>query len=71
MLRRSRGPGNELHFSVRDGSIERTMALLSRGVLDIDQGDHMGCTPLMIASSQGYAHLATVLLYKGANGNGE
>ena len=43
------------------------MALLSRGVLDIDQGDHMGCTPLMIASSQGYAHLATVLLYKGAN----
>lgn len=41
-----RGPEYELHYAARDGSIERTRALLSRGSIDIDERDPTGWTPL-------------------------
>lgn len=67
MQRRSRGPNNDLHYAALDGSIEHSMALLSRGEIDIDQGGFEGSTALMIASFRGFAHLVNVLLNKGAN----
>lgn len=37
-----RSGGNELHRAVRDGSKRRTVALLSRGEVDIEEADALG-----------------------------
>lgn len=52
----------------RDGSLERTVAALSRGDGDIDQrySNHY-FTPLMHAASSGYLRIARILLNNGAN----
>ncbi|CAM9237349.1 unnamed protein product [Ectocarpus sp. 12 AP-2014] len=58
---------NELHLAVLAGSIERTLAVLATGSVDIDQGDAAGATPLMMAAVKGNAHIVEILLRKGAN----
>ncbi|CAM9324689.1 unnamed protein product [Scytosiphon promiscuus] len=62
-----RGPVNELHNATRDGSVRRTDDLLSRGSVDIDQGDPRGWTPLMCAAGIGNRTIVGMLLSKGAN----
>lgn len=58
---------NELHLAVLAGSIERTLAVLATGSVDIDQGDAEGATPLMMAAVKGNTHIVEILLRKGAN----
>ena len=43
------------------------MALLSGGLIDIDQGDSQGHTPLMMASAMGNSQVVRILLDKGTN----
>ena len=62
-----RGPLNELHNAVKDGSIERTLPILSGGSIDIDQGSPDGTTPLMLAALHGHSRIARILLNKGSN----
>lgn len=65
----SRGPHGEpeLHEAAIEGSVERTLALLSRGA-DINQGGNCnGATPLMFAVCHGQSRVARVLLKRGAN----
>lgn len=62
-----RGPQNKLHRAVNVGATERTLALLSSGSINIDDGDPVGMTPLMIASLNGYSRIVGILLEKGAN----
>ena len=50
-----------------DGCIERAVVLLSDGLIDIDQVDPKGCTPLMLASYHGHSHVVRILLNKRAN----
>ncbi|CAN0560934.1 unnamed protein product, partial [Ectocarpus sp. 12 AP-2014] len=57
----------QLHGAVVEGSIERTLAVLATGSVDIDQGNAEGLTPLMMASMMGYSHIVKTLLEKGAN----
>lgn len=59
-----RGPRNELHLATRAGSIERTVALLSDGSVDIDQGTPEGYTPLMLTTANGHVHIVRILLNK-------
>ena len=76
--RRPRGPVNDLHVAAHDGSIERTVALLGKGSLDINQGIEggakrrnlllpPGATPLMIAAWKGHSSIVRILLSTGAN----
>ena len=62
-----RGPKNELHKAAYLGSTERTVALLSDGSIDIDQGDPRGWTPLTIASRMDRSRVVRILLSEGAN----
>lgn len=62
-----RGPWNELHEAALDGSKKRTIALLSQRLINIDQGDPNGRTPLMLAAQEGVSSVARVLLNRGAN----
>lgn len=43
------------------------MALLSRGVIDVNEGDPNGITPLMFASTKGHLRIVRALLHQGAN----
>lgn len=43
------------------------VALLSRGLINVDQGDPHGTTPLMMSVIRGNAHVARVLLSRGAD----
>ncbi|CAM9815068.1 unnamed protein product [Pylaiella littoralis] len=59
---------NKLHMAAMDGSVERTLSLLSNGSIDIDEGSSPeGWTPLMLASIKGHAPVVRVLLSKGAD----
>ncbi|CAM9577081.1 unnamed protein product, partial [Ectocarpus fasciculatus] len=58
---------NELHHAVLAGSIERTLAVLATGSVDIDQGDAGGVTPLIMAAIRGHSHVMQTLLKMGAN----
>ena len=64
---RPRGHANKLHKAAYGGSIERLMAVLSDGSIDINHLDEEGWTPLMIASSCGDWHVVRILLKKGAD----
>lgn len=46
--------------------MERALALLSKGVIDINQRGPLGLTPLMCAARCGYSRIVRVLLNKGA-----
>eukprot|EP00752_Nemacystus_decipiens_P011612 g10310.t1 len=65
--RSARGRKTALHKAACGGSSERTIALLSRGLINIDQGDPDGWTPLMYAAAGGHSRVAQILLSRGAN----
>ncbi len=67
LYQRPRGPWTELHFASLDGSVERLVALLLHGSINIDQGNPKDDTPLMLASYCGHAHVVRILLDNGAN----
>ncbi|CAM9555550.1 unnamed protein product [Ectocarpus fasciculatus] len=58
---------SKLYDAAARGSVERTVAVLSQGSVDID-GSHgdAGRTPLMAASTMGYLRVVRVLLRLGA-----
>lgn len=58
---------NELHLAAHRGSAELTRAVLSRGLIDINQGDPHGLTPLMVGSAQGASHVVKILLDNAAD----
>ncbi len=62
-----RGPANDLHRAAYDGSIKRTVALLSSGSLDVNQGTPHGYTALMLGAANGHADIVRILLSKGAD----
>lgn len=61
-----RGPHNELHDAAECGCVKHTVALLSGGSIDINQGSPRGWTALMYAALAGQSHIVRVLLNKGA-----
>lgn len=63
----TRGPRNELHKAVRDGSAERTEALLATGSINVNQGDDKGVTPLIVAAGVGNLRVVKILLDRGAD----
>lgn len=59
---------NPLHLAVLDGYIERTVAVLAGGSVDVDQGDpKYRVTPLMMAAHTGYLRIGRALIDNGAN----
>lgn len=62
-----RGPDNDLHGAAREGSTKRTLALLSQGPIDVNQGTPLGSTPLMLGAFNGFPRIVKILLAKGAN----
>ncbi|CAM9696784.1 unnamed protein product, partial [Pylaiella littoralis] len=57
----------KLYDAAASGSVERTVAVLSQGSVDIDGGyGDGGRTPLMVASTMGYLRVVRVLLRLGA-----
>lgn len=64
---RGRGSLNDLHRAAFHGMTERTIALLSSGSINVDQGDPKGVTPLMFSAQEGQLHVARILLDRGAN----
>lgn len=62
-----RGSAHALHHAAHLGSMERTVALLSSGSIDINQGDSQEFTPLMLAAFAGHASVNKILLNKDAN----
>lgn len=63
----ARGPLHDLHRAAGQGSVERVIDLLSRGPIDVDQGDPRMWTPLMCAAVWGFSRVVRVLLSRGAN----
>lgn len=62
-----RGPRNSLHDAASEDSVEGTVALLEGGLIDIDEGEPMGWTPLMCAVEKGHLSVARILLSRGAD----
>lgn len=62
-----RGPKNELHFAADAGSTQRTAAILSLGLVDVNQGDPDGWTTLIVASQRGCTRIVRILLKEGAD----
>lgn len=59
---------NELHSAATRGSAEHTLAaLLSSGLIDINQGTVTGWTPLMCGAVKGHPHVVEILLNNGAD----
>ncbi|CAN0105571.1 unnamed protein product, partial [Pylaiella littoralis] len=58
---------SKLYHAAASSSVERTVAVLSQGSVDIDGGyGDVGPTPLMAASTMGYLRVVRVLLRLGA-----
>ncbi|CAB1110777.1 unnamed protein product [Ectocarpus sp. CCAP 1310/34] len=64
-----RVPCNQLHQAILGGLVELTLALLSSGSIDIDQGTPGGWTPLMYATNEGCVRVVRILLDNGAKTN--
>eukprot|EP00752_Nemacystus_decipiens_P010750 g9570.t1 len=62
-----RGDFNDLHAAAMRGSVKWTLEVLSKGIIDINQGNPEGWTPLMCAASDGFASVVKVLLARGAS----
>ena len=60
-------PMTDLHEAALNGSTERTIAALSRGVIGVDQTSRRGVTSLMVASCFGHERVVQVLQNRGAN----
>ncbi|CAM9732250.1 unnamed protein product [Ectocarpus sp. 4 AP-2014] len=61
---------SKLYDAAASGSVERTVAVLSQGAVDIDGGyGDVGRTPLMVAATMGYLRVVRVLLRLGAQGS--
>ncbi|CAM9809322.1 unnamed protein product [Ectocarpus sp. 12 AP-2014] len=60
------GPSNPLQAAADCGSFKTAANLLASGAFDIDQGNEVGWTPLMMASRGGYPRIVRMLLNKGA-----
>lgn len=59
---------SKLYEAAADGSVERTIAVLSSGSIDIDGGyDDVGRNTLMVAAEEGHMRVVRVLLRHGAN----
>lgn len=58
---------HELIIAARIGSTKRVLDLLSRRVIDINQGDPNGNTPLMYATLFNHPHIVRILLDNGAH----
>lgn len=58
---------NDLQKAACIGSAERTLSVLARGVIDIDEGGNEGVTALMFASMARHARIVRMLLNTGAN----
>lgn len=56
-----------LHLAAGRGSVEKTLAMLGAGLVDIEQLNADDRTPLMTAAGKGYSRVVRVLLNKGAN----
>eukprot|EP00903_Cladosiphon_okamuranus_P012099 g11354.t1 len=65
--RRPRGPLNGLHLAAFDDSTKRTIELLSRGSIDVNQLNEGGWTPLIVAAMRGSSRVARILLDRGAD----
>ena len=61
------GPWYDLHQAAIDGSVQRVIALLARGSLDVNQGTRDGKTALMCAAGLGHSSIVRILLNKGAD----
>lgn len=55
----------KLHKAAYYDSVERVVALLSRGSIDINHEDPTGCTPLMISAKQGHTRVTRILINRG------
>lgn len=62
-----RGPYNDLIRAACDGSVERTLALLSEGSINMDQGGPEGWTPLICSVGKGFTRIVRILLKEGAD----
>lgn len=58
---------SELHRAAGNGSIEWAEAVLSGGMIGVDERTPDGVTPLMFASLKGHLRIVRMLLHKGAN----
>lgn len=47
--------------------LQHVVSLISRGLVDVNEADPSGCTPLMRAADVGHYRVAKVLLEHGAN----
>ncbi|CAM9576495.1 unnamed protein product [Ectocarpus fasciculatus] len=56
----------DLHQAAARGMVDRTSALLSRPLVDVDQRDNDGYTPLIVAAQEGHHNVVRVLLTHGA-----
>jgi hypothetical protein len=55
-----------LHQAARDGDLARVVELVNGGA-DIDERDHNGSTPLMLAMYHGHADVARLLVERGSD----
>lgn len=62
-----RGPFNELHRAARYGPAERVLAVLLKGMIDVNQGTPDGLTPHMHGATQGSPRIIQILLNRGAD----
>ncbi|XP_046547959.1 inversin-like [Haliotis rubra] len=58
---------NVLHAACRAGYVEIVKYVLSQNILDINRGDKMMRTPLMVASETGHKDVVELLVRSGAN----
>lgn len=61
------GPTNQLHPAAAAGSVQVIDELLSRGSIDINQGNPQGVTPLILAAARGHKTAVRTLLNNGAS----